>query len=147
MAIDYISRKDTIQIIIPLHPRTSGILKEKLKPKLYDSVKQNEWIKIILPVSYLDMIMLEKNAKLIMTDSGGVQKESHFFKKPCIILRPETEWTELVRNGTAIIADADTSKIIDSYHFFKTNKNFSFPPFFGDGNAAEFICKKIIKNF
>ena len=57
------------------------------------------------------MILLEKNCRMIVTDSGGVQKESHFFKKPCIVLRKETEWIELVNNGTAKLVDADPERI------------------------------------
>ena len=68
-------------------------------------------IKIIPPVSYLEMILLEKNCRMIITDSGGVQKESHFFKKPCIVLRKETEWIELVNNGTAKLVGADPERI------------------------------------
>ena len=97
------------------------------------------------PVSFLDMIVLEKNSQLIITDSGGVQKESYFFKKPCIILRPQTEWKEIVENGTAIIADADKNKILDAYSYFTKNQALKYPSIFGDGNAAGFICKEMIK--
>ena len=90
------------------------------------------------------MIVLEKNAKIVMTDSGGVQKEAFFFKKPCIILRPETEWTELVESGTAVVANANTDKIIETYKYFKNKKNLSFPSIFSDGHATEFICKQIV---
>ena len=82
---------------------------------------------------------------MIFTDSGGVQKESYFFRKNSVILRPETEWVELVENGNAIIADADENKIIDSYKILLTRKTSSFPDFYGDGNAAEFICSKILE--
>ena len=57
------------------------------------------------------MILLEKNCRMIVTDSGGVQKESHFFKRPCIVLRKETEWIELVNNGTSVLVDADPDQI------------------------------------
>ena len=72
-------------------------------------------IKIIPPVSFLEMILLEKNCRMIVTDSGGVQKESHFFKKPCIVLRKETEWIELVNNGTAKLVDADPERIRNEF--------------------------------
>ena len=91
------------------------------------------------------MIALEKNAKIVMTDSGGVQKEAYFFEKPCIIMRSETEWKEIVENKTAIVADADEQKIIDSYHHFIKKDKLNFPRIFGDGKAAEFICGEIIK--
>ena len=81
-----------------------------------------------------------------MTDSGGVQKEAYFFNKPCVILRSETEWIELVDNGNAIIADADENKIIEAYNLFVTKTDYSYPPLFGDGKAALFICEEIVKN-
>lgn len=146
-AIDSITKTENIHVIIPLHPRTSKVLKEKLTTKFYNLIIKNNLIKIIPPVSFFDMIVLEKNAKIVMTDSGGVQKEAFFFKKPCIILRPETEWTELVKSGTAVITNANTDKIIETYKYFKNKKNLSFPSIFGDGHAAEFICKQIVKTF
>ena len=98
----------------------------------------NKKIKIIEPVSFLDMIRLESECNLISTDSGGVQKESYFFKKPCVILRNETEWVELVDAGTAIIAGADSEKIIAAYQSLKT-ASLNFPPIFGDGKAGDMV--------
>ena len=144
-AISNIATENNLKIIIPLHPRTEKVLLQNLSSELYATVITNENIKIIPPVSYLEMIALEKNAQLVMTDSGGVQKEAFFFKKPCIILRSETEWVELVNCGAAIIADADEKKIIDSYNYFMNSEQ-SFPSLFGDGKAAEFICEEILKN-
>ena len=116
-----------------------------MSEELLRKVENN--IQIIEPVSFLEMIMLEKYAEMIITDSGGVQKEAFFFNKPCVILRAETEWVELVNAGCAIIADADCQKIIDSYlHFSKIDK-IEFPEIFGEGQSAEFICKEIIKCF
>ena len=92
------------------------------------------------------MVLLERQASLILTDSGGVQKEAYFFNKPCVILRSETEWIELVDNGNAIIADADENKIIEAYNLFVTKTDYSYPPLFGDGKAALFICEEIVKN-
>jgi len=82
---------------------------------------------------------------MIFTDSGGVQKEAFFFKKPCIIIRSETEWTEIVENKTAIIANANQGKIVKAYKYFKNLTNLSYPSIFGDANAAEFICNEIYK--
>ena len=64
------------------------------------------------------MIVLEKNAGLILTDSGGVQKEAYFFKKPLVVARPETEWVEIIENGAGIIADADEARIIEAVSYF-----------------------------
>jgi UDP-GlcNAc3NAcA epimerase len=145
-AINKIAEEDAIRVVLPLHPRTSKLLTKNLSSGLYSRIKTNKNIMIIPPVSFLDMIALEKNASLIITDSGGVQKEAFFFKKPCIILRPETEWTELVNCGSAKITDADETKIEEAYSYFIQNTNLQFPDLFGDGKAAEFICSEMLKN-
>ncbi|MDQ3192726.1 MAG: UDP-N-acetylglucosamine 2-epimerase (non-hydrolyzing) [Bacteroidota bacterium] len=146
-ALNSISLKEKKQVILPLHPRTASLLEKQLKQELYQSIKNNEDFNIIPPVSFLEMIALEKNAGIIMTDSGGVQKEAYFFKKPCVILREETEWTELVENGCAILAGADKEKIVDAFDKLTTHTDFKFSPIFGEGDASEFICKQIISNF
>ena len=134
------------EIIIPLHPRTKKLLNVNLDSETYDTFINNNRIHITEPVSFLGMISLEKNASLVLTDSGGVQKEAYFFKKPCIIMRSETEWKEIVEVGAAIIADADEEKIIEACHHFKDNDAIQFPEIFGDGRAAEFICNELISN-
>lgn len=134
------------KVIIPLHPRTSKLLSQNLTPALYSEVKTNAFMKIIEPVSFLEMIALEKNASLILTDSGGVQKEAYFFKRPCIILRPETEWVELVECGAAIVVDADEERILKAYKHFAEMKDMKFPALFGTGSAAEFICEELTNN-
>ena len=132
------------RIVLPLHPRTSKLLKTNLEEELQMQVFNNTNISLIPPVSFLEMIALERHARLVLTDSGGVQKESYFFKKPCIILRPETEWVEIVQTGNAILADADESRIRQAWQHFKDNPPTSFPEIFGDGHAAEFMLEKII---
>ena len=77
-----------------------------------------------------------------MTDSGGVQKESFFFERPCVILRPETEWVEIVEHGAGIIADADPERILESYCALVGRKPV-FPPLFGDAHASERILLEI----
>jgi UDP-GlcNAc3NAcA epimerase len=146
-ALNDISKGENLDVFLPLHPRTSKLLEKNLSGNLLNEISENPHFKISPPVSFLDIIKLEKNARLIMTDSGGVQKESYFFEKPCIILRPETEWVELVENGTAIITDADKERILDAFSFFAENKTLSFPPVFGDGKAGIFICQQIIRAF
>ena len=146
-ALNEIASENETQIILPLHPRTSKILEQTLANELYESVNNNPFLKIIAPASYLEIITLEKNCKMTITDSGGIQKESYFFHKPCIILRPETEWIEIVQNKAAIIADANKKNILNAYRHFEMANDLSFPPVFGDGHAAEFICEKILKEF
>lgn len=135
------------KIVLPLHPRTSKLLKINLKEELFDKITNNENIKILPPASFLDMILLERHSQMVITDSGGVQKEAFFFQKPCLILRSETEWREIVDCGAAAIADADEEKIIEFHNKFVENQQHNYPEIFGDGNAAEFICKEMLENF
>ncbi len=140
-----ISVSSGMPLIIPLHPRAARAL-VNLPEKLKKDINKNPRLRIIPPVSFLEMTLLEKTALLIMTDSGGVQKESHFFKKPCLVFRPETEWVELTENGTTLLVDADKQKIIHGVETFWKKTNLHFPEFYGDGHAAEFICREIIEN-
>jgi len=141
-----ISADFDIDVVLPLHPRTSNLLEKNLDGEVFNSLKQSTRIKMIAPVSFLDMIALESNCKLVMTDSGGVQKEAYFFEKPCIILRSETEWKEIVEEGAAIVVDADENKIFAAFDYFFEYDNMSFPSIFGDGKAAEFICETMLEN-
>jgi UDP-GlcNAc3NAcA epimerase len=144
-ALDTLSRSRQIQVVLPLHPRTANLLKQNLTPELYNSVHSNNLIKIIPPVSFLDMTRLEKNARLILTDSGGVQKEAYFFEKPCVIARPETEWIEIVEAGAGIIADADSVRLTTALESFLDNPPTHYPKVFGDGEASRFICGEMVK--
>jgi UDP-GlcNAc3NAcA epimerase len=121
------------------------MLEKQLTPELYQSVIGNEQIKIIPPAGFLDIIALEKNASLMITDSGGLQKEAFFFQKSCIILRDQTEWIEIVENGNAILTGASEEKILEAYTQLSSQSDQSFPAFYGDGKAAEFICQKIVE--
>jgi len=143
-AIHEISSTKELDIVLPLHPRTSKILSQNLDAELFEAISNNPFIKIIPPASFFEIITLEKNCKLVMTDSGGVQKEAYYFEKPVIILRPETEWVEIVENGVGKITDANKENILNAFNYFESNPNLSFPPVFGDGKAAEFICGKLI---
>jgi UDP-GlcNAc3NAcA epimerase len=136
-----------IILVMPFHPRTIVSLKTKLK-NLFDDLECCDYIKLIPPVSFLEMTLLEKNCRMIVTDSGGVQKESHFFKKPCIVLRNETEWIELVNNGTAKLVGADPVRIRNEfYNFIDSDSSLDYPGFYGDGKTAEFILGEILTMF
>ncbi len=117
-------------VILPQHPRLALRLREQGK-----SVAGN--IKLIDPVGYLDMQQLEKHARMILTDSGGVQKESYFHGVPCVTLRPETEWTETVAAGWNKVVDADEQAITQCVHerFWPDAR----PQLFGAGDAAQRI--------
>ncbi|RLB77729.1 MAG: UDP-N-acetylglucosamine 2-epimerase (non-hydrolyzing) [Deltaproteobacteria bacterium] len=131
---------DELPVIIPLHPRTQKIIN---KYGLYDlSLK---YVQIIKPVSYLDMLLLEKYAKMILTDSGGVQKEAFWMKVPCITLRDETEWEETVEVGWNVVVGADKEKIVKATKFFKMGN--PLPELYGNGRAAEKIVEILAKKF
>jgi UDP-GlcNAc3NAcA epimerase len=134
-------------LVMPFHPRTAISLKNNLGD-LYKELNDSNYIRIIQPVSYLEMTLLEKEALMIITDSGGVQKESHFFKKPCLVLRKETEWIELIKNGTAKLVDADPKRIRQEFlGFMDSHSVLEYPGFYGDGKAAEFILNEILLMF
>ena len=99
---------------------------------------------IIDPIGYLEMVWLIKNSKLIMTDSGGLQKEAFFFEKPCITLRDETEWVELVENGFNILVGADREKILDAYRNQVFNNHFDMD-LYGMGQSSKMIVEQLIK--
>ena len=139
-----IKLSEECQVVLPLHPRTAKLLKTNLDETLQKQIFSCQNIKLIPPVSFLEMIALERHALLVMTDSGGVQKEAYFFKKPCIILRPETEWVEIVETGNAVLADADEGRIMQAWQHFKGNPPTMFPEIFGDGHAAEFMLEKML---
>jgi len=145
-ALNEISLSNNISIVLPLHPRTAKLLEQNVESSVLNAVKENTLFKIVAPASFLEMTALEKNAFMVITDSGGVQKEAFYFNKPSIILRPETEWIELVNCGAAIIADANKEKIITAFYHFKTSDKIEFPSFYGNGQAAEFICNELIKH-
>ena len=128
-------------VIFPIHPRTRKQLhKFKIPPRLVDQIR------LIEPISYFDMLLLEKNAKVILTDSGGIQKEAFFLQVPCITLRAETEWLETVKKRWNFIAGVDVTKIMQAVKFFTRRRH---PPLasspFGKGNSAETILRILLK--
>jgi len=126
------------QVIFPVHPRTRQKIAE-LGLHNFESGMRN--LELINPVGYLDMLMLEQNARLILTDSGGMQKEAYFFGVPCVTLRQETEWVETVQSGWNVLVSADRKKIIDSVTRFRVPD--VRPDLCGDGEAA----KKCVRMF
>jgi len=141
-----VQKESGLNLVLPLHPRTRKKMEELLDLKLKEEIANNSLFQIIDPVGFLDIIALEENSKLIITDSGGLQKEAYFFKKPCVILREQTEWVEIVDNGNALLAGTDTTLIVQHSAALLAKKDFTYPPFYGDAHAAEAICEIIIEN-
>lgn len=126
-------------VVLPLHPRTKG----KLLAINYDFAKSK--ICFIDPVGYLEMVWLLKNCELVMTDSGGLQKEAYFFEKYCVTMRDETEWVELVEKGFNVLAGSEPTKIISSVNvmIFKNKEGFE-NRLYGNGDAGEKILDTLL---
>lgn len=139
-----IADEEDCTLLLPLHPRTNKMLTEQ-NPELWNELLDHKLVNVIPPASFLEMIELENNARFIVTDSGGVQKEAFFFKKPALILRSETEWIEIVNDNNALLVDADPDAIYKGINWMKNDMNTNFNEHFGDGKAAEFICQEIIQ--
>ena len=146
-ALNDIAEQHQMDVVLPLHPRTRKMIGDFSRSA--DAVCRleigdlSDRIRIIEPASFFEIIRLEKNAAIVMTDSGGVQKEAFFYGTPCVILRPETEWVEIVDAGAGIIADADYERIMAAYEQL-VNKPVQFPALFGDGHASEKIISEIL---
>ena len=127
-----------IPVVLPLHPRTRKAIDRYGLANLLASLR------VIEPVGYLDMVMLEKHARLIATDSGGVQKEAFFYKVPCVTLREETEWVELVEAGANELVDADADRIHSAarHHLGRTIGDRH--ELYGGGRAAERIANRLV---
>lgn len=145
-AFNLISKNYQTNIVFPVHPRTIKKIESLNHLPEIQEFLNNDWIKRIEPVSFLDMILLEKYAQMILTDSGGVQKEAYFFNKPCIILRTETEWVEILETGKAIITGASFDRITKAFAKLNNQSNTEFPKIFGKGNTAESICDELLKH-
>ena len=125
-ALNEISRN--CDIIFPVHPRTRSLLKNYfLSDRIY----------LLEPVGYFEMLSLLNNANMVMTDSGGLQKEAFFFRKPCVTLRAETEWSELVDLGANTLSGATKERIIDSYMKMRAAEVSDDTALYGGGHAAE----------
>jgi UDP-GlcNAc3NAcA epimerase len=144
-ALINIADKYAIKIVLPIHPRTKKMI-VNLDQQLLEKFTNNPLIKILEPVSFFDMMMLEKYSNFIITDSGGVQKEAFFFQKPSVILRKETEWVEIVDAQMAFLTDANCQEIIDAASLILEGKiKNNVVDIFGDGNAAKNILNLLLQ--
>jgi len=135
-ALQVISEKT--KIILPLHPRTQKKLTEY-------NLKNSSNIIIIPPVGYLNMLYLLKRCSLVMTDSGGLQKEAFFFHKLCVTLREETEWTELLENKFNFLVGCNSEKIIETYNNLQSVDTDFNINLYGNGTASKIIAEEILK--
>ncbi|SFH52588.1 UDP-GlcNAc3NAcA epimerase [Priestia megaterium] len=126
-------------VLFPLHPRT----KNKIKQWNLENLISSSNIKIVDPLDYFDMLAVESQAKIILTDSGGVQKEAYMLGIPCITLRDETEWIETVDSGWNYLTGANMEKILEAVRIISVPK--IHPPLFGDGETSKLICKNLMK--
>lgn len=136
-----------LPVVLPLHPRTQKIAKNLgLLPDVDNSELkiQNSKLCIVPPVGYFDMIELLKHTKVVMTDSGGLQKEAYFFKKPCITLRDETEWVELVEAGANLVAGAEVKNIINAYNSLRNHTIDFCADLYGNGVASTKIIRELL---
>jgi len=140
MAIFEAFRELDETIVFPVHPRT----RSKITTLIDDLEIFAPKLKLIDPVGYLDMLSLEKNARTILTDSGGIQKEAYWLNIPCITLREETEWVETVKSGWNQVVGIDRERILDA---LKQSLPLSPPSaLFGDGQSAQAIVNILGKN-
>lgn len=129
-------------IVFPIHPRTRARVAELVGARSLTCVANG--VKMIDPVGYLDMLLLEQHARLILTDSGGMQKEAFFFGVPCVTLRPETEWVETLQSGWNELVGADSRRIVEATLRCDWPEGPS-PALFGNGRAAYKIISKLIE--
>lgn len=140
-AFDQVSRDRNIQVVLPLHPRTAGIIEKMKKKGAIQMDHISPLLRFTSAVSFLDMIQLESHASVILTDSGGVQKEAYFLEKPVVVLREETEWVEIIESGKGKLTGPHTEKIVSAINHYLDAPPKNFPPHFGNGNAAKEILE------
>jgi UDP-GlcNAc3NAcA epimerase len=122
-------------VILPLHPRTA-----KMFPQFGIEPKR---VKILEPVGYFDMLFLLQSCCAVLTDSGGLQKEAYFFRKPCVTMREETEWIELIEAGCNILAGADRTRILNALAVLDRSAPDFSPSLYGQGDAGLKIATRI----
>jgi UDP-N-acetylglucosamine 2-epimerase len=129
-------------VVLPLHPRTKKMI------ETYHLFSEFKNIKFIEPVSYLNMLQLEKNAKAILTDSGGIQKEAYWLRVPCFTLRDETEWTETIKSGWNVLTGTGVQRIVNEVRHMEGRRRYlKGDGIFGDGRASHKIVQILVREF
>jgi len=134
---DGLNAVNDMTIVFPMHPRTQKCIHRY-------GIHMKPHIRAIEPVGYLDMLELEGSSELIITDSGGVQKEAYFFKKPCVTLRGETEWVETVESGWNVLAGSSAKVIVESLRSRRVPREAT--DLFGSAHAGERIIDRILSS-
>jgi UDP-GlcNAc3NAcA epimerase len=135
--VNAVNELETVNFVFPVHPRTRKIIAK-------NNFKLKRHVDLIDPVGYFDMLSYESACDAVLTDSGGVQKEAFFFKKPCITIRDATEWVELVDSGWNTLTGADTHKIISAVNNIRIPSE--YPEFYGNGHSAEKIIDVLLNS-
>lgn len=141
-----LTERHALDVVLPLHPRSRNRMDALLQAGIRDGIQRSARVRIVPPAGLFDMIVLEENARIILTDSGGVQKEAYFCGTPCVILRSTTEWSELLEAGASELADADPARIASSVERFLEHGMLARPPVFGDGTAAMAVCQRLMRD-
>ena len=135
IALQTLSRK--FNVVLPLHPRTKKLLASSGTELGFEPID---------PVGYFDMLVLLSDCEFVLTDSGGLQKEAYFFSKPCITMRDQTEWVELIEARVNMLTGADTQKILEAADIM-TGRSLNFRDrLYGDGHASEVIAKDLLNH-
>ncbi|MGV3636670.1 MAG: non-hydrolyzing UDP-N-acetylglucosamine 2-epimerase [Flavobacteriales bacterium] len=127
-----------LEVVVPMHPRTGRTLARMQEGP-------GRGVRTIPPLGYLDLLALVEASKVVLTDSGGLQKEASFLRRPCVILRENTEWVELIRDGGSVLAGTEAERIVEATLQVLRAGPVPMPSAFGDGHAAEHICAALLK--
>lgn len=134
-----LAEEKKVKVLWPVHPR----IKVQLEAH-FPELARHEWIKIVAPMGYLETLKAQREALIGITDSGGVQKELYLQGRPALILRAETEWTEIVAEGKAICVDADFDTLMEGYDSLAGKYFTPKAALYGDGHSATKICEALI---
>ncbi len=144
-AILEFANEKNLKIIFPIHPRTLKTLNQAPLNYLFQKIKADPLIDMVEPLSYLEMQKMLKHTSLVITDSGGLQKEAYFSKTPSVIIRTETEWTEILETGMGKLAFGSKENIKTALNSMLSKSLENYPQLFGDGQASKYICQELIK--
>lgn len=141
-----LAKQNGLKVFLPLHPRTLKLAETNLNHTFWNSFKEDKNIIIHNPIGIIEIGQLVGKCRMVITDSGGLQKEAVFLNKPCIILRDRTEWVELLDCGWGKVVGSNPEKLVQAFDELSQLTG-SAPPLYGDGRAAQKLCNDILKAF